>query len=163
MNILILGHKEHGKTTAAEIISKNFNLKFTDSSTEAAKIFIYDKLKDKYNYQSFEECFQDRRNKRKEWYDLIVDYNKDDRARLAKKILENNNMYVGMRNYEEIAECKKQNLFNIIIGIYDPRKELEPSSSFNIDLFKESDIIIYNNSGLYELENKLNTLFKIFK
>lgn len=163
MTILILGHKEHGKTTLADIIKINFGLTFNDSSMEAAKIFIFDTLKDKYNYETFEQCYVDRRNRRKEWYDLITDYNKDNKSRLAESILEYNDMYVGMRDRNEIKECRKKGLFDLIIGIYDPRKPLEGSDSFNIDLFEECDIIIYNNDDIYALEQKINNLFKKIK
>jgi dephospho-CoA kinase len=163
MKILILGHKEHGKSTVAEFINKNFGLKYKDSSMEAAKIFIFDVLKDKYNYKSFEECYTDRRNKRKEWYDLITEYNSENKTRLAESILSYNDMYVGMREHTEISESRRKNLFNIIIGVYNPDMPLEGSDSFNIDLFKECDFIIYNNSTLLSLENKIIRIFNNIK
>ena len=33
------------------------------------------------------ECFEDRVNHRSEWFDLITNYNKEDRTRLTKEIL----------------------------------------------------------------------------
>jgi hypothetical protein len=73
---------------------------------------------------------------------LICEYNKDDKARLAKKILSLNDMYVGMRSNEEIEKCQEDRLFDYIIGMYDPNKPLEPKDSFDINLFEKSDIII---------------------
>ena len=140
--ILIISHKRMGKTTVANMLCEMTNLRFKDSSMAAAEIFIFDELKDKYGYETFKECFEDRVNHRTEWYNLICDYNKDDKARLAKEILKENDIYVGMRDKEEIDECKKQRLFDYIIGVYDPDKEEESSDSFNIDLFRESDFII---------------------
>lgn len=158
---LIIGHKEHGKSTIAELIVNRYNLKFSDSSMQAAKIFIYDELKDKYNYNSFEECFIDRRNKRSEWYDLITDYNKDDKAKLAKDILLNNDIYVGMRDKNEIKECKKQNIFDLIIGVYNPNLEHESKESFNIDVFEDSDIVIINQYPIPVMEKKIGNLFNL--
>ena len=92
--VLIIGHARHGKDSMAEILNKEFGLKFESSSQSAANIFLYDMLKDKYGYKTPEECFEDRVNHRQEWYEAIVEYNKDDRAKLAKGILERSDCYV---------------------------------------------------------------------
>jgi len=158
MRLLIIGHARHGKDTVAEMIRDMFDLNFVSSSQAAADIFIYDVLKDKYGYKTPEECFADRVNHRAEWHDLIVDYNKNDKARLAKDILKKADMYVGMRSDVEIQECMNQELFDYIIGVYDPRKPHEPEDSFNIDLFKEADLIIPNGSSLGELESRVHNV-----
>jgi hypothetical protein len=156
--ILIIGHARHGKDTVAEMINSYFGLTFKSSSLAAAEIFIYDKLKVKYNYDSFEECYEDRMNHRAEWHNLIKEYNKNDKAKLAKDILKINDIYVGMRSQLEIDECINQDLFDLVIGIFDPRKPFESKSSFDIDLFKSSDIILINNGDLMDLEDKVNLL-----
>lgn len=140
--ILIIGHARHGKDTVAQMISDNTGLTFESSSVAAAKIFLYDALKDKYGYSSFNECYEDRVNRRKEWHDLICEYNKEDKARLAKDILSINDMYVGMRSNEEVNKCLKDGIFDIVIGVFDPNKPLEPKESFDIDMFATSDFII---------------------
>jgi len=157
MNILLLGHAIHGKSTAAQMIHEKTGLKYEDSSTAAARIFIYDALKERYGYSSLEECYVDRRNHRAEWYNLICGYNKDDKARLAKEIMKSNDIYVGMRDREEIEECMRQNVFDLVIGVFDPEKPLEESSSFNINLFKASDIILISGD-LEKLENNIYNL-----
>jgi len=164
IKLLIIGHKRHGKDTVAALFNEYFNLTFQSSSYKAAEIFIFDELREKYGYKNFVECFEDRVNHREEWYNLICDYNKFDKARLAKDILRYSNIYVGMRDYVEIAECKAQNLFDIIIGVIDPDKELEDSSSFNIDVYKEADIIIINREkeGLERLKEKVLRLKPLF-
>lgn len=158
MKLLIIGHCRHGKDTVAEMIRDMFGLTFQSSSQAAADIFIYDRLKDKYGYKTPEECFEDRMNHRAEWHDLICDYNKDDKARLAKDIIEMDDIYVGMRSDAEIQECVKQGLFDYVIGVYDPRKPHEPKDSFNIDLFIEADLIIPNGSSLGELESRVHNV-----
>ena len=94
--LLIIGHMRHGKDTLAEILNEQVGLKFISSSQAAADIFIYDELKEKYGYKTSVECFEDRVNHRAEWYEMICDYNKDDRAKLAKGILKMADCYVGM-------------------------------------------------------------------
>ena len=139
----------------AEILRDNFGYTFKSSSEQAAEIFIYDVLKDKYGYASFIECYQDRVNHRAEWYDLIKEYNKDDRAKLAKQILERADCYVGMREQEEILECVRQNIFDLIVWIdASKRLPLEPPNSFNIDI-SLADIIIDNNTTLEDFRFKV--------
>jgi hypothetical protein len=151
--LLILGHKRHGKDTLAEILRDEFGLKFKSSSIAASEIFLYDELKSKYGYQTPEECFEDRVNHRAEWHDLICEYNKEDKARLAKGILKEADCYVGMRSGIEIDECVKQGLFDLIIWVdASDRLPLEGKESFNIDR-SYTDIIIENN-GTYEEFNK---------
>lgn len=158
MKLLIIGHCRHGKDTVAQMITDMFGLTFISSSEAAADLFIFDALKEKYGYKTVEECFKDRVNHRKEWYDLITEFNSSDKARLAKGILKHSDMYVGMRDHEEIQECIRQGLFDYIIGVYDPRKPHEPKESFNIDLFEEADLIIPNASSLGILESKVHNV-----
>lgn len=160
MNLLIIGHARHGKDTVAEMISSLTGFKFESSSSAAARIFIFDNLKDKYGYKDFNECYEDRMERRKEWYDLICDFNKDDKSKLAKEIMKDSNIYVGMRSNEECEKCLSDKVFDLVIGVFDPRKPLEPSTSFNIDLWSKSDIVIVNKGTLVELEKKVKLIFK---
>jgi dephospho-CoA kinase len=163
IKLLIIGHMRSGKDTLAEILHENFGIKFISSSQACADIFIYDTLKEKYGYKTPEECFNDRVNHRPEWYEMICDYNKDDKARLAKEILKYNNTYVGMRDHDEIEECRKQGLFDLIIWV-DASERLpnEDSSSFNITK-ADADIIIENNQDLKTFKNKIDKLGKFLK
>ena len=162
MKILILGHGRHGKDTVAEMISKHYGLSFNSSSMACAGIFIYNRLKHVYGYGSFEECYEDRSNHRAEWHDMICEYNKDDGARLAKEMVQINDMYVGMRSGREINACKDQKIFDLIIGVYDYRKPLEPEDSFDINIWEYSDFVIPNAEGLEELDVKIVKLASLF-
>lgn len=160
--ILVIGAARWGKDTFAEILNQEFGYTFESSSQAAANIFLYDLLKDKYNYQTPEECFEDRVNHRQEWYEAICEYNKDDRAKLAKGILKRSDCYVGMRDWEEIDECKRQGLFDIIIWV-DASERLphEDASSFNIT--KDCvDIIIENNTDFEAFRERVIRLGKLF-
>lgn len=159
---LIIGHAQHGKDTTAEIMEVKYGLTFESSSVAASRIFLYDKLKEKYGYVHPIQCFVDRINHRKEWHDLICEYNLQDKARLAKEIMKNSDMYVGMRSFEEIKECKEQGVFDLVIGVFDPRKPLEDRSSFNIDVFQEADIIIPNAGSFAQLIKKVQLLTPLF-
>lgn len=158
--ICILGHGRHGKDTVAELISNITGFKFKSSSEMAAMLFIYDILKHTEGYNSFEECYLDRHNHRALWHDMICEYNKEDKAKLAKDILSYNDMYVGMRSNDELEACKDIKLFDYIIGVFDPNKALESSDSFNIDIWKHCDFII-PTGDIEEVKTRVNKICKL--
>ena len=161
--MLIIGNARHGKDSLAEIMNEVYGLTFKSSSQAAADIFLYNTLKDKYGYKTSKECFEDRVNHRAEWKQLICDYNKDDRATLAKGILKHSDCYVGMRDREEINECMRQGLFDIIIWVdASERLPLEDPSSFDIDKTC-ADIIIENNGTFEQFKDKVLRLGKFLK
>jgi hypothetical protein len=162
MKILIIGHARHGKTTVADILLNEFDFIYKDSSMASAEIFIYDELKEKYNYSSFEECYEDRKQHREEWFNLICDFNFPDKARLAKEILKKADVYVGMRSNDELNECLNQNLFDLIIGVYRPSFPNEPETSFDINIWKHCDIIIPNDGTIDDLYKKVKKIKPIF-
>lgn len=159
MKFLIIGHARHGKDTVAEILHDEFGLKFESSSMAACRIFLYDKLKLKYGYETIEACFNDRMNHREEWKNLICEYNKDDKCRLTKYILLESDIYVGMRDSNEIKECIDTGLIDLVIWV-DRTEHLPPESvkSFNIRK-SDADIIIDNNGTLNDLRCKVKRLF----
>lgn len=159
--LLIIGSARHGKDTLAELFSEEFGLKFKSSSQAASEIFIYEELRGKYGYKTPEECFEDRMNHRPEWYRMICDYNVDDKARLAKGILELTDCYVGMRDRGEIDECINQGLFDLIIWVdASKRLPLESFESFNIDP-SCADIIIDNNGTFEQFKARVSRLGKV--
>jgi hypothetical protein len=163
VKLLILGHARHGKDTVAGILKEEFGLTHLASSESASTIFIFDTLKEKYGYRTVDECFEDRVNHREEWYDLICEYNAGDPAKLAKQIVQQANIYVGMRSQVELAACIEQGVFDAIIGVMDPRKPLEAEDSMSIDVTKHSDLMIYNEGTLEELRASVIKAYRFLK
>lgn len=155
-NILILGNARHGKDSFAELLCKhNPCLSFASSSWILAEEVVYPILKDQYNYQTLEECYEDRPNHRGEWFNLLKSYNTPDGTRLARKIYEENNLYVGMRNQEEFLACLQEDLFDLIFWVdASKRKPLESKESFNIDFDCDLMLLIDNNGSLKQLEHQ---------
>lgn len=154
--ILIIGHARHGKDELALLLQSKYNLKFSSSSEFCNELFIYDALKNKYNYSSKEECFEDRKNHRVEWMDLIKDFNKDDKSKLCKEILKENDIYVGLRSYAEFEESRK--LFDLVIYVDAMKRTGLRDETMEIPV-GESDIIITNNGTLEEFKKKINKIF----
>ena len=159
--LLIIGHGRHGKDTMAELLEYMYGMTFRSSSMAASEIFIYEKIKEKYDYVDAAACFQDRCNHRVEWYNMICEYNKYDRAKLAKDILKDSDCYVGMRDLSEIDECMKQKVFDLIVWV-DASERLpeECSNSFNVPKSR-ADVVIYNNGTFAEFTDKVQAFGKL--
>lgn len=160
MKLLLIGYARSGKDTAAEYLRDNFGLSFQSSSIAACDIFLFDALKDKYGYATPLDCFNDREDKRQEWFNLILDYNKDDRARLAKQILKTSDCYVGMRSRDEFNECARQNIFDLIIWVDGEERVGKEEGSCELNKY-DADIIIDSNQGVEELHWHLKRLGKL--
>jgi len=154
--LLIIGHGRHGKDTVCDILREEFEYSFDSSSSFCAKKFIYDELKHKYGYTSYEQCYQDRHNHRSEWYDMIHAYCQDDYARLGREIFAENSVYCGLRNKAEFHAMKNSRVFDYCIWV-DRSDHLpqEDSSSMTLEPWM-ADYVIDNNGTLSDL--KRNTI-----
>lgn len=153
--ILIIGLGNCGKDKFAEYIAKHKETwSFKSSSMAACEKAVYPVLKDRYGYTSIQECFDDRRNHREEWKQLITEYNTPDKARLAKEILGTSDAYVGMRCVEEYQECKAQNLFDYILWVDASVRlpDLE-DPSMSIPFNASNMLVVDNNGSLGDLED----------
>lgn len=156
---LILGHGRHGKDETAYLLAKKLGLKFISSSEFACMRVVYPALKD--SYPSWRACFNDRHNKRAVWFRLIDEYNSPDRTRLAKELLEEYDIYVGMRNVSEYLACIKEGIFDHIIWVDAmDRQPAEPATSFTITYDPSIMHYLDNNGRLEWLESNVNKLIK---
>lgn len=156
--ILILGNARHGKDTLAELLGERFGMTYKSSSEMAMELFLFEVLKEKNGYETIQECFDDRVNHRQTWYLSICDYNKSDRARLAKDILEGYDCYVGMRDLEEFEASKE--LFDVIIWV-DASKRLGTSEYTNKIPVSEADMVITNDGAFEDFKEKARLLGKM--
>jgi len=157
---LIIGLGRHGKDTAAEYLRDKHGYNFT--SMYAAQKFIYNSLKDVLDYQSFDECYEDRHNWRELWYQLIKAYNHEQGSRIASEMITDGyDMYVGMRDDRELADCKDKGLFDVIVWV-DAEERLGVTESKRSCKVTKDDaqVIIYNNDSLEELYSQLDILVK---
>jgi hypothetical protein len=158
--ILIIGHARHGKDTLANYMRDVLDYRVADSSRRAAEIFLFDLLRVKYGYVDFEACYQDRVNHRAEWYQEICQYNTPDKTKLARNIMADSDIYVGMRDRDEIEACRAAKLFEAVIWVdASHRLPLEPESSFNIDQ-SLADFVIDNNGDLDQFYDAIEGIEK---
>jgi hypothetical protein len=157
--VLILGHARHGKDTVAEMLRDKYGYAFQSSSHFCAEKVMMPYFEGKYS--SMAECYEDRINHRAEWFDQIVAYNNPDPARLAREILENSDLYVGMRSAREYEAAK--HLFDIVVWVNGSRRHPpEDRSSFDID-FDSSMRVVANNGTLEDLEQVVGRLHLVIQ
>jgi len=150
--LLVIGHGRHGKDTVSEILCQDFGLSFISSSMFACKKFIYYDLKEKYQYKSIEECYNDRHNHRSEWYNAIASYCKNDPAQLGKDIFSEHDIYCGLRNVREFTEMQKEKVFDACIWV-DRSLHLPSENNLSMTLMPQmAGHIIDNNKSLEDLK-----------
>lgn len=158
--LLIIGHGRHGKDTVCEILKEKYGFSFESSSQFCSKLFIYDQLKNQYNYSNEEECYNDRHNHRQEWYEAICAYNVPDAARLGREIFSAHDIYCGLRNKKEFHAMKNTGVFDYAIWV-DRSDHLppEPKTSMSLEQWM-ADFTIDNNVTLEELEFNTSSLLE---
>ena len=151
--LLICGMMRHGKDTVAQILKDGWGFNFCSSSWAAAEKVIMPQMVDSFGepYTSVGECFADRVNHRATWKNLITEYNTPDKTRLAREIMSENDIYVGMRCHLELIQCLGNKVFDAVIWVdASYRKEPEPLSSNTITR-DYADYIIDNNGSINDL------------
>ena len=157
-DLYVIGHARHGKDTAAELIAELYNVKFCSSSWFMNERVVFDKLAPKYGYKTHQACFDDRHNKREEWYNIIAAENPTG-TELSKRLFKEYDIYVGLRNEREMrAVMADPTINNINIWIdASTRKPLESPKSMSVPR-SCAHIVLDNNAGEYRLFKQVLTL-----
>lgn len=161
--LFVCGPARHGKDSVCEMLQLSTGFTFASSSMFALNLFLRQGLKDKYGieYDSPEECFADRGNKRNEWYSLICDYNKDDPTRMACRIFSEHQIYCGIR--DRIEFLAGRDLADLSIWVDAGTRVSDTSeSAFSHNLVRKEDCdVTLDNSGtLDDLRYKVERLCK---
>lgn len=157
--LLIIGHARHGKDTVGEILRDTHGFKFTSSSWFCAQETIWENWGCAV-YETIEQMFEDRVNHRVLWMQMISAYNTPDKARTARTMIERGyDMYVGMRRADELAECRFQRIFDLIVWV--DRSKHQPPEIGSTDLSPEmADVILDNNGTIQDLQDNLAKLLE---
>lgn len=185
--LLVIGHARHGKDTVAEILQRDYGLQFTSSSLFCAEKVVFEGLKDhkalvaqhlaagepgmpvdKFEeelnmmwdrgYETAEDCFADRANFRAAWFSIIAGYCHPDKARLAREIYAENDIYVGIRNPREFYAVVNSGLVDCVLWVdAEERVEPEPLTSMRLQPWM-AHATIDNNGTAEELEHNVHVL-----
>lgn len=145
--LIIIGYGRHGKDTVCDILKEKYNFNFISSSQYCSEKVIFPILSPMYGYKTTDECYNDRHNHRKEWYDLIANHNADDPSRLGKDILSEYDIYCGLRRKEELQSLIYQDVCDYVIWV-DASKRLPPED--------ESSCTVTQSMADYTIDNNLD-------
>lgn len=173
MKLMIIGHARHGKDTVAELLAKQYRMKFVSSSWWCAENVMMPAFKNSPNrpvtgrpragvelfgYDSVKECFEDRHNHREFWHKTIAEYCEQDLPRMGLQILDANDIYVGCRNFREFEALKACAAFDFSIWV-DASKRLPPEDERSMGLSPwQADYILDNNGTIEQTARGLNRL-----
>ena len=169
VKIILVGHGRHGKDTVAEKLRDQFGLKFVSSSlfcAEKVMMPAFDKHRKQlfggmvtgHAYPDAETCYNDRHNysqyygdHRTFWFNAIKEYCTPDKARLAREIFAEHDIYVGIRDRRELWAA--QLIPNTITVWVDASDRLPPeqASSMNIEPWM-ANVVLDNNGTLEDLD-----------
>jgi len=160
MRIAVCGYGRAGKDTVSQLLVQFMGLKYTQSTSEAAKKYVFQKLQDQYQYPDEEVCFRDRVNHRKEWFDLIIERNGADGIGLYREMAADNEIFNGIRKWDpDIIKCREAGLIDLVIWVDNPRIPPESNLTFGPE---QCDITIHNSGTLEELTAKVQNLTKLY-
>lgn len=149
LKVLVLGYGEHGKDEFAARLAKRIGLQFVSSSQFACDRVVFPWFQEHLPgyYESAEECFEGRRNWRALWHHLICEYNLEDKARLAREIMQENDAYIGMRAADELQACVNAEVFTHIFWV-DAGDRVPPEDVSSCSVKYNPDIMcMVDNSG----------------
>ncbi|UPT53071.1 deoxynucleoside monophosphate kinase [Synechococcus phage Yong-M3-232] len=159
MKFLILGHGRHGKDTVAEYLRDRHGIAFRSSSLFLAETVVRPALvAHGLVYDTLDACYEDRVNHRCLWRDIILAYNGNDKARLAKAILAVSDCYVGMRSIEEYRAARR--LFDAVMWVDAAARGMPEDPSLTIG-FEPDMILIDNNGSLDETYRQVDDWMRV--
>jgi predicted HAD superfamily Cof-like phosphohydrolase len=159
--ILVLGYARHGKDTVCELLRDKYDFKFTSSSLFCAEHVLmpaFARTMLMPNYDTVEDCFNDRGNHRAFWYDQIAAYNRPDASRLGREIFEANDVYCGLRSAREFHALRNTDTYDIAIWI-DASERVAPEGrdSCTVEPWM-ADYVLDNNGTPEDLAFNLDQL-----
>ncbi len=169
--LLVMGYARHGKDTVCELLRDKYGFRFTSSSQFCADRVVFPALQKRYDeltimekpdvpiYKTAQECFDDRANHRKLWYDLITAHNTPDLARLGREIFESHDVYCGLRNAREFHALRNAGVFDVAIWVdaSGRGRPAEGKDSCTVEPWM-ADFVLDNSGSLKDLERGLSVL-----
>jgi hypothetical protein len=140
-------------------MSEDYGLSSVSSSKIATREVVVPYLRAVHGleYATDEDCYADRINHRIKWFNAISEYNRDDLARLTRKVLEVSDIYVGLRCDKEFFAAR--HLFDHVIGVtaFERKPKLDPTFLAPLD---QCDFILTNDGPEEELRPKVRELME---
>lgn len=150
MNVMILGHKQHGKTTVGTILRNVYGftvLDATEKLIEVAKRYVRDNpTKAGMTLQGFNYALEYGKDSvRRLLKEALTHYTKDDKSRFIREHFQLSDVYAGCRSSEEYQA--DTSLYDMVLWVRDTRKpEDDPTMEIEYD---PDTMWLIDNSGTY--------------
>lgn len=156
--LLVIGHGRHGKDTVCEMLRDAYGWRFISSSLFAAERAVWPAIGD--DYTNVLDMYEDRSNRRSEWFDAIAAYCSEDPARLAREMLdEGHDIYCGMRSRREFEAARP--LFDDVVWV-DRSAHLPEESGDSMQLCeRDATVVLENNGSLVDLRDRVSLLHSL--
>lgn len=158
MRIAVCGYGEHGKDTVSHMLSEMLGLKYAVSTSEAAAQVVFQLWGRHNGYDTAQDCWDDRREHRVRWANIIWDYNQPDGLTLYREMISDNDILNGIRRRNELVACVAAGLVHHSVWV-DASKRLsaEPSASCVLSA-DDCDFVLDNNGDQDDLYNNVVSL-----
>jgi hypothetical protein len=154
MRIAIVGPGKSGKTTASQWLAEHTPLRYAGSTSAAAANVVCSHATMRGRYATLEECYADRRNRRQEWRDIILQYNQPDGLRLYRDMVRKSDILDGIRDGRELQACRDAGLADVVVWMQRD-VPTDPSMGFGPEV---ADRVINNDGSFEELYAQLREL-----
>lgn len=154
--LLLIGHGRHGKDTAAALLADRLRLSFVSSSEFAAAHAVWPLVADLGIWADWRAAYADRAQHRELWFHAIAAANARPGPSLAARILEDHDLYVGMRARAEFD--RSRHLFDLVIWV-DAGDRLPPEPTSSNELTRaDADLVLDNNGAEADLPARVRDL-----
>jgi len=155
----INGYARHGKDTVADMFVQFHGFRKTDASMLYARDIRQMGVIE--GYHSDRECYDDRINHRKEWFDFITDATKNEPDLYVKEVLRDGDIYVGQRNLKQYYQTK--HLFDATIWVDSSNRGLkrEAKESCELNPLIEHTFYIDNSKSIYETGKQIDSIMNL--
>lgn len=154
MKIAICGPGRVGKDVVAEYLSSRHKFVYAGSTS-----VVISREVARREGITFEEAHAQRHDRRDDWFRIGNELRAIDKARLAREVLCDGDLCVGVRDYDEMAAVRDEELVDLAIWVDRP-VPFDPTLKYTSAL---CDIILPNHGTLADLYRRLDRLAKTWR
>jgi hypothetical protein len=149
MKLAICGPGRAGKDECGRWFAEHTPLRYSKSTSQVIAPFAAAHLG-----LSVEEAFRRRHEDRDLWFKLGCELRRDDPAYLAREVLRDGDLVVGVRDRAEMEATIREGLVSLVIWI-DRDVPVDPTLTYGREL---ADMVIENRWSLADLRRRLDRI-----